>query len=244
MEASDTSSALLSNIVMLSAFFASLRMTEQSSASISCREIQHSKHNRIPRRNAGLAQAFHALEEFFLSIGQDVARPEHEIHFPHQRGRFFDGKPVAGMGAVVDNFLQQDRELRSGISLKPAQKLPHILRSSNVAQALGNQIALVLTRLLDPAVVRFPLFFGGIPRQRRRARLVPHEPSRERMRLGLAIPDAGATYECVETHSSLSSAILVLRLHLGCHSRGRGRPLHTITARRWGIPESCSLLPS
>src|SRR6266496_2154925 len=70
----------------------------------------------------------------------------------------------------------------------------------DVAQGLGDKITFVLTRLLQPAVMRFPFFFGGILRQRRRPCLVPHEPVRKGMGLGAAIANARATYECIETH--------------------------------------------
>src|ERR1700687_4540906 len=105
------------------------------------------------------------------------------------------------MSAVINNLLEQNRKLRSGISLQAAQKLTQMLGPGNVAQALGNQIALVLAGLLHPVVVRLPLLFGRIPRQGRRPRLVPHKPFGKGMRLCPPIPNAGATNECVEAHS-------------------------------------------
>src|ERR1700688_686355 len=165
------------------------------------KEVSPSKHNRIARCDAGFAQTLHAVKELSFSLGQNIAGAEHEIHFPQQRWRLFDGKPIAGMSAVINNLLEQNRKLRSGVPLQPPQELAQMLGPGNVAQALGNQIALVLARLLHPPVVRLPLFFGRIPRQGRRPRLVPHEPFGKGMRLRPPIPDTGATYECVEAHS-------------------------------------------
>ena len=70
----------------------------------------------------------------------------------------------------------------------------------------------MLARFREPAIVRLPLFIGGIAGQDGVAGLGKGEAVGERMRFGLAVANAGAAYECIKSHGSLQSADLILRV--------------------------------
>lgn len=109
------------------------------------KESLTSKHNRISRRYARLAQSLHALEELFFTRGQNIARGEYRIHFPQPSGRIFDRDPVASVSPIVNNHLQQDRNLRPRLPLQSAQELSQMLGPRDVAQTLGNEETFVLS---------------------------------------------------------------------------------------------------
>ena len=89
--------------------------------------------------------------------------PSTRLTSRNNAGDSLTGKPVSGVRAVVDNFLQKNRKLRSGITLQATQKLSYMLDPRDVSQGFGNEIAFVLARFLHPPVVRLPLVFLRIP---------------------------------------------------------------------------------
>jgi hypothetical protein len=165
------------------------------------REVSGSNHiskkDRVAGGDAGFAEALHVFEKFFFPRRQDVARGEHEIDFFQQRGRLFDGNPVAGVSSVVDDSLQQNGELRSGIVFEMAKELADIFDAPDVAEKLGDEVAFVFAGFLEPAVVLVPFFRGGIAGEGRTAGFVPGEALGKRMRLGLAIANTGAANEAI-----------------------------------------------
>jgi hypothetical protein len=80
------------------------------------------KHDRVPGLNAGFAKKLHVIEKFLLGIGEDVAGMQHGVHFFQQGNRFFDGNPVAGVCAILQNLFQQNGKSRAGLALQMAQK--------------------------------------------------------------------------------------------------------------------------
>jgi hypothetical protein len=61
--------------------------------------------------DAGLAQKLHIVEELFFGIGQNVAGMEYGIDFLQKFFRDLAGDPIAGVRAVVENFLQENSEI-------------------------------------------------------------------------------------------------------------------------------------
>jgi hypothetical protein len=72
------------------------------------------EHDRVSSCDAGLAQKLHIVEELFFGIGQNVAGVEYGIDFLQKFSRDFAGDPIAGVRAVVENFLQENPKSRSG----------------------------------------------------------------------------------------------------------------------------------
>src|SRR5208283_3243068 len=130
---------------------------------------------------------------------------EHGVDFFQQRWRLLDGDKVAGVRAVIENFFQQNRKAWPRFSLQVAQEASQISYLGDVAQEERQDKSFVFARFGEPVIVRVPLFFRGIPGQRRFAPLVEGEAVGKRVRLGLAVADAGAAYECIKGHKSLSS---------------------------------------
>src|ERR1035438_10433102 len=81
--------------------------------------------------------------------------------------------------------------------------------------------ALVLPGLTHPLVVSLPFLFGRITGQHGLARLIESETVRERVWLGLALPDASTAHECIKAHRFTSDSI-ACPVHSDCrHSRAR-----------------------
>src|SRR5437868_1626382 len=169
---------------------------------------EDSEHNRISGFDTGFTQALHALEKFLLTGGEDVARLQHQLHLTQQRGRLLHRNPVAGVRAIVNNLLEQDWELWSGIALQSAKESANVLDAGDIAQSFGSQDAFMFARVLHPLIVRFPLFFGGIACKRGSAGIVPGKAFGKGMRLFRpAIADTGAADVRVYTHGLCSSAM-------------------------------------
>src|SRR5260370_18474638 len=129
---------------------------------------------------------------------------------------------VAGMSAIVENFLQQDWKSRPRFSLQLAQEASQIPHLGDVAQKKREDKSLVLARISEPLVVGFPLFLGRLAGQVRLTRLVESEPVGEGVRFGFAVANTCAAYECIKCHSSLPCAVLVpIERPWRKHSRGR-----------------------
>src|SRR5580704_17702074 len=105
------------------------------------------------------------------------------------------------MRAVIHNFLQQDGELWARLSLKPLEKVAHVLYARDIAEKFGHEKALMLARFLHPPVVGRPFFVIRVATERRSPGFVEHKAIREGMRLlDFPVADAGAAYVSVETH--------------------------------------------
>src|SRR5229473_2310185 len=133
---------------------------------------------------------------------------------------------VAGMSAIVENFLQQDWKSRPRFSLQLAQKAAQIPHLRDVTQEKREDKSLVLARISEPLVVGFPLFLGRLAGQVRLTGLVESEPVGEGMRFGFAVANTGAAYECIKCHSSLPSTILG-GVHPGLNMPRRQSPRDT-----------------
>jgi hypothetical protein len=111
-----------------------------------------------------------------------------------------DGNPVAGVSAVVDDLLQQDREPGAGIAMESAKEVADILDAGDVAEKLGDQKTFVIARLLESALVIFPIVVGGIASQGWGAGFIPGEVTGGWVRFGFAFANASAANEAVEGH--------------------------------------------
>ena len=156
-----------------------------------------------------------------------------------KRRRFFDGNPIAGVSAVVKNFLPAGWGiLARDFPAERAGSFADSRTSRDVAQEKRRIISLVLAGIGQPLIVSFPFVFGGVTGQQ-------GSPDSSKARrsgsgCGLALPSRMQVQRTnasrLMDHFATMILPVLLRAYAVADECRASTPCRTIISRRSGTP--------